>query len=184
MSEENQAGAWIITHVWSASGVQIDIKESGANGVDAVDRLYTTIKHGIEKYNWKTENVNAPKQTAQQSASQPTQSTAPAKSGAVETGINTLEVAKVEITPKPDNKVELKLFASGHRYPDLFHNGTIQQVLTALSTTGFEWNAAMLEKSNVFDLHFFADWRNSEKLNSNGKPYKNIVGYRPIDATV
>ena len=97
--------------------------------------------------------------------------------------MNTLEVVRVEVTPKPDGKAELKLYSEGHKYPDLYHNGTIKQLLAALSVSGYGWTEEMLKTSQSFDLRFFADWRNSEKLNQNGKPYKNIVGYRAIDAT-
>lgn len=96
----------------------------------------------------------------------------------VEEGLQTLLVAKVEVTPKPDNKVELKLYGENDKYPRLYHNGTVEQVLTALSTTGLDWKKEQLTVASSINAKFFADWRNSEKLNSNGKPYKNIVGYR------
>ena len=175
--EEKQAGAWVITRVYSAKGIAIDVKASGENTAAAIDDLYSGIEHGIAKYGWQLEQAGAPK-------AQTTQPTpAPQSAAVVDTGINTLEVVKVAITPKPDNKVELKLFGQGHKYPDLYHNGTVQQVLAALSTTGLEWNESHLKSASEFDAHFFADWRNSEKLNTNGKPYKNVVGYRAIDAT-
>ena len=96
----------------------------------------------------------------------------------VEEGLQTLLVAKVEVTPKPDNKVELKLYGENDKYPRLYHNGTVDQVLVALSTTGLDWKKEQLTVANSINARFLADWRNSEKLNSNGKPYKNIVGYR------
>lgn len=97
----------------------------------------------------------------------------------VEEGLQTLLVAKVEVTPKPDNKVELKLYGENDKYPRLYHNGTVDQVLTALSVTGLDWKKEQLTVANSINAKFYADWRNSEKLNSNGKPYKNIQGYRP-----
>ena len=112
---------------------------------------------------------------------QPAQSQ-PAPAGATpekhDTSLNTLEVVKMEVTPKPDNKVELKLYGEGHKYPDLYHNGTVDQVLLALQNTGAAWTAENLRVASSFDVNFYADWRNSEKLNQNGKPYQNIQGYR------
>lgn len=98
----------------------------------------------------------------------------------VEEGLQTLLVAKVEVTPKPDNKVELKLYGENDKFPRLYHNGTVEQVLTALSVTGLDWKKEYLTVADVRHAKFYADWRNSEKLNSNGKPYKNIQGYRPF----
>jgi hypothetical protein len=98
----------------------------------------------------------------------------------VDEGTQTLLVARVEVTPKPDNKVELKLYGENDKYPRLYHNGTVDQVLTALSVTDLDWKKEQLTVANSINAKFYADWRNSEKLNSNGKPYKNIVGYRPL----
>lgn len=102
---------------------------------------------------------------------------------AVDTGINTMEIVKVKVTPKPNDAVELALFAANHQYPDLYHNGTVNQVVAALAGTGLAWDASALRIANEYNVNFYADWRNSEKLNTKGKPYKNIVGYRAIDAT-
>lgn len=181
MSDEtNNTGAWVITDVFSKHGIRITLKASAQNVAAAVDDLYNGIKHGVETYGWAIEQVNAPRPAtaAPQDSPKPTQSTETA-----DTGMNTLEVVRVEVTPKPDGKAELKLYSEGHKYPDLYHNGTIKQLLAALSVSGYGWTEEMLKTSQSFDLRFFADWRNSEKLNQNGKPYKNIVGYRAIDAT-
>ena len=182
MSDEtNNTGAWVITDVFSKHGVRITVKARGQNVAAAVDDLYNGIKHGVETYEWTTEQANAPKTanvSQSQDAPKPTQSTE-----AADTGLNTLEVVRVEITPKPDDKAELKLYGEGHKYPDLYHNGTIKQLLAALSVSGYAWTESMLRAAQAFDLRFYADWRNSDKLNKNGKPYKNIVGYRAIDAT-
>jgi len=117
----------------------------------------------------------------------PSQPAQPAKSETVKaettgTELQTLEVVKMETTPKPENKVELKLYAANHQYPDLYHNGTVEQVLAALSGTGLEWKREQLTVAASYDVKFLADWRNSEKLNKNGKPYKNIVNYRDTEA--
>ena len=173
-------GAWVITDVFSKNGIRITVKASGDNVAAAVDDLYAGISHGMEKFGWTTEQAGAPKAQASQPA-QPT--SAPSAPANVDTSINTLEVVKVVVTPKPDDKVELQLFGSGHKYADLYHNGTVKQVLAVLGTTGLTWTEEHLRTAQEFNVTFYADWRNSEKLNKNGKPYKNIVNYRPAEAT-
>jgi hypothetical protein len=186
MSEENKTqGAWIITDVFSKHGVRITVKSSGDTTQAAADDLYSGIAHGMEKYGWTIEQAGTPKPAATVSATTP----APAQSvvgnlpAVIDTNINTLEVVKVVVTPKPDSKVELQLFGAGHKFPDLYHNGTVAQVLAALSGTGLEWTEDHLKVASDFSSHFLADWRNSEKLNKNGKPYKNIINYRSAEAT-
>jgi len=186
MSEELKAsmGAWVITDVFSKHGIRITVKASGDDTAAAIGDLYGGIAHGIDKYGWTTEQQGAPKAQVIQppvpAAPVAVVGNAPA---VVDTSLNTLEVVRVIVTPKPDDKVELQLFGRGHQYADLYHNGTIAQVMTALTGTGLVWEREMLQKANEFHVNFFADWRNSEKLNTKGKPYKNIVGYRSAEAT-
>lgn len=176
-------GAWVITRVYSKHGIPIDVKASGDTTALAADDLYAGIAHGIEKYGWVLEQAGAPKPKQEATTTTPVPQSVVGAMPVIDTGINTLQVSKMVVTPKPDNKVELQLFEAGHKYADLYHNGTVAQVLTALSGTGLDWKEEHLKTANEFNVSFFADWRNSEKLNKNGKPYKNIVGYRAIDAT-
>ena len=185
MSEENNQGAWVITDVFSKTGVRITVKASGTSVIGAINNLYDGLKVGIEEHGWTTEQQGAPKATQSQPTTilTPTPAVMGNAPASVDTGLNTLEVVKVLVTPKPDSKVELQLFGAGHQYADLYHNGTVSQVLTALGGTGLVWKQEMLTVANEFHVNFFADWRNSEKMNSKGKPYKNIVGYRSSEAT-
>lgn len=184
MNEETNPNAWVITDVFSKTGVRITIKASGGSLNAAIDNLYEGMKHGIATHAWTTEQAGAPKKVDApiSQTTSPAPVTAPASKAVVDTGINTLEVVKLEVTPKPDNKVELKLYGAGHKYPDLYHNGAVEQVLNALSLSGFDFTADHMRVAQTFDVNFFADWRNSEKLNKNNVPYKNVVGYRAIDA--
>ena len=185
MSEENNQGAWIITRVYSKTGVAIDVKAAGSSVIGAINNLYDGLKVGIEEHGWTTEQQGAPKPAVQPPVTSPapTQAVVGNAPAPIDTSLNSLEVTRVVVTPKPGDKVELQLFGTGHKFPDLYHNGEIKQVLTALTGTGLQWTADMLKTANEFNVNFFADWRNSEKLNKNNKPYKNIQGYRAVDAT-
>ena len=184
MNEEKQPGAWVITRVYSKHGIPIDVKSSGNTTAAAIDDLYSGIAHGIEKYGWMLEQANAPKPQPKEQSAAPSNSPVTAKAGesSVDTSVNTLEVVKVRVTPKPDDKVELQLFGEGHQYADLYHNGTVKQVLAALTATGLVWDESHLKVASEFTVKFYADWRNSEKMNGKGKPYKNIIQYRAVDA--
>jgi hypothetical protein len=57
---QNPTGAWIITRMFSASGVSIDVKASGTTVEAAIDDLCIGIKHGMEKYGWQAELPKAP----------------------------------------------------------------------------------------------------------------------------
>ena len=183
MSDEKQAGAWVITDVFSKHGVRITVKASGANVNAAVDDLYQGIAHGIDTYGWTVEQTNAPKQAAPASSPAPAPQSVVGALPIIDTSINTMEIVKVSVAPQQDGKIKIGLFWQGHKYADLFMTMGLDATLKALANTGFEWTAEFLSKPAEFDMHFYADWRNSEKLNSKGNPYKNIVALRPIDAT-
>lgn len=118
-------------------------------------------------------------------APQPTSGVpAPAAPAPVDTSaVNTLEVVKVKIIPQTDGKVEIQVFAADHQYPDLKMKVPMAKALSALSTTGYAWTEEILSKAAEFPIRFYADWRYSERLKSNGKPFQDIVNFRPIDAS-
>ncbi len=140
------------------------------------EKIVKTTKAAIEAFALIRAEYHKPSQPTQPAKSETAKAETPG------TELQTLEVVKMETTPKPDNKVELKLYAANHQYPDLYHNGTVDQVLAALSATGLEWKREQLTVAASYDVKFLADWRNSEKLNKNGKPYKNIVNYRDSES--
>lgn len=87
----------------------------------------------------------------------------------------TLVAASMEVTPKPDGKVELKFFEAGHKYPDIYANGTVENMLKLLAPTG-DWTADLLSTATSYDgLAYTVRYTLSKKLNSKGNPYKDIV---------
>lgn len=179
-----QAGAWVITKVYSKAGIPIDVKASGPDTATAIDDLYKGIAHGMEKYSWTLEQANAPKaaQPATQTTTPPPAE--PAVSKAADAGaINTMLIKKVSVAPQTDGKIKICMFAEGHKYADLYMTLNLDRALDALADTGHAWSAEYLSKPAEFDMAFYADWRNSDKLNSKGNPYKNVVVLRPLEAT-
>ncbi len=97
-----------------------------------------------------------------------------------DTAIKTMKIARVKIEPQADGKIKVELFAEGHQYADLKMTMGLDATLKALDGTGYDWTAEMLGKVGEYNLIFWADWRNSEKLNSKGNPYKNVVALHQL----
>lgn len=185
MTEEKVTGAWVITRVWSKSGIAIDVKASGVNTAAAIEDLYKGMAYGMETFGWKTEQ-DAPKpatQPAAPSAPAPHPQSIVGNMPVQDTSINTMEIKRVKVEPQPDGKIKVSLFADGHKWPDLYMTQKLDATLKALAQTGYEWTPEFLSKVSEYDMSFYADWRNSDKLNSKGNPYKNIVAFRPLTAT-
>jgi hypothetical protein len=95
------------------------------------------------------------------------------------TGTQTLLIKKMKVEPQPDGKVKLALFSEGHKYADLFMSMGLDATLKALDGTGQAWEAKHLSVAAEFDVSFYADWKNSDKLNTRGNPYKNVIALHP-----
>ena len=81
----------------------------------------------------------------------------------------------MEVVPAADGKAELKFYATGHRYPDLTSTQSIDRLLQYLAHTGDAWTVHHLSVANTFDISYAVTFEFSEKLNSAGKPYHNLV---------
>lgn len=129
---ESPTGAWLITRVFSKSGVSIDVKASGTNTVAAIEDLYKGVAYGVEHYGWQVEPPKAP-------AAPPPKPDAAAKlvaeegnqEMAAELEAAALEVPPppkgkewqtadcvfLEILPQPDEKVTLKFYGNSRKQP-------------------------------------------------------------------
>jgi len=99
---------------------------------------------------------------------------APANGGAVQT----LQAVKLEITPKADGKAELKFYGAGHQYPDITSTRSLDKLLELLAPTG-GWTGEHLAQAGSYNVQIAVDWKASDKLNSKGKPYKDVLALRP-----
>ena len=84
--------------------------------------------------------------------------------------IQELHVVKVEITPKPDGKAELKFFTTGHKFPDLYATRSVEQWVEALN-----WEAATFGAAAEYSEKLLVGYTLSDKLNTAGNPYKDIA---------
>lgn len=91
-------------------------------------------------------------------------------------GVMTMQIVKVEITPRPDARVDLKMYAPGHKYPDLrVTNWTAQSVFENLIDPNMGWDENTLLTANEFQGAYTAQWEYSPtNRTAKGEPYKDL----------
>jgi hypothetical protein len=117
---------------------------------------------------------------ALQPAPKPTQATAPANPAPTANASGTsFKVSKIKVTPEIKDgasRIMVELFAEGHQWADIksFYD-TGEKARVAFSTvTDLDFNVA-----GEYQISCVADYRLSDKKNSKGNPYKNLVSVRP-----
>ena len=88
--------------------------------------------------------------------------------------VQELHVIKVEITPKPDSKAEIKFFTAGHKFPDLYATRTTAQWVEDLN-----WEESIFGAAAEYSEKLLVGYTLSDKLNTAGKPYKDIAYIKP-----
>lgn len=111
-------------------------------------------------------NTQAPPPAGQKA---PTPTT-PANGKAVQSFVAT----QMEVMPKPDGKAEVKFYAEGHKYPDLYATKTVTQWIDTLKECG-AWETSHFAAATMYACDMRVDWVESDNLNKNGKPYHNLV---------
>lgn len=91
---------------------------------------------------------------------------------------NVLQVVKISSTPKPEGKVTIGFFGAGRKYPEVYFNGTTDSACALLQGTG-AWQPQHFQVAQEYQANFKVLWRNSDRMNSKGYPYKDIVGIQP-----
>lgn len=114
--------------------------------------------------------TNAPAQA-------PAPSSAPiASTPATDTG--SLQIAKLKVTPEVKDgksRILVELFCEGHQWADIkaFYNDANAAAAAFSGVTSLDFSTA-----GEYSISMIADYRNSDKKNSKGNPYKNLVNIR------
>lgn len=112
----------------------------------------------------------------------PTGKPAPTASAASSTPATTAwqkcHAVKMKVTPLEDGKVSVDFFAAGHQYPDVYDRMKPEQLLAMLAPTG-AWTLEHLNHVASYQVSYVVEWEFSERVNSKGNPYKNILAIRP-----
>ncbi len=103
---------------------------------------------------------------------------APTPSALADTGTMSLRIGKIKVTPEvkdSKSRIMVELFAENHQWADIkkFFDNSSQASAAFASVTSLDFSVA-----GEYTVDFIADYRNSEKLNSKGNPYKNLVNVR------
>ena len=88
---------------------------------------------------------------------------------------NVINAVKLVVTPRPEGKVSLAFFSEGHKWADITKVCSIEQAIATLAPIG-GFTAQHLQAVATYEpISARISWVESEKLNSAGNPYKNIV---------
>jgi hypothetical protein len=86
-----------------------------------------------------------------------------------------MDIVKVEISPKPDGRVDVGLFAVGHKWPDLKINNWPPQNVLELVDPALNWSLDTLATPKVLQGDIKARWEFSTKnFKQSGEPYKDV----------
>lgn len=92
--------------------------------------------------------------------------------------MQTIRAVKLQVEPRPDGKVNLHFFEAGHQYADIKATKTPSDAAILLQSLG-GWTPQHFAAAAEYPISALIDWKPSEHLNKNGKPYKNIVTVTP-----
>lgn len=151
----------------------------------AIDRIIAGMQYANEVYHLKPYNPMAPQTpnrpapvTNQPNPNVKTNAAAapapapsqPVQANAADNGV--IQVAKVVVTPRTDGKSKVEFFGAGRKYADL---SSVMTPDSLANLFGSGWTPDHFMVATEYQVSFSAYWRNSDKLNSSGKPYRNVV---------
>jgi len=91
---------------------------------------------------------------------------------------NMVAISRLEVAPRADGRVDLRFFGTGHKYADITAVREPDSAVHMLSATG-AWTPQHFASVAVYNVAMIIEWTPSEKKNSKGNPYKDIVAIRP-----
>ena len=170
-----------------AEMLRINLTGRGRNALEAFENLATALKQ-VQAKGWtvytptkelpKVEKKSLPTPVAPASPiAQPAVGVAPQPQV---TDGGTISVVKIVSTPRADGKISLGFFGEGRKYPDITKVCTVEQAVMTLSTIGSFTPDHFKAVAEYDGISAEVVWVASEKLNSRGVPYKNIVEVKAV----
>lgn len=185
ISQSSEAPAVVFTQLYAAKDgqvIQFNLTVRDVKPEAAIDRIMAGIAYAKEHYGLSLLRPDAsiPGPAKQDAATASSAPAAPAPSNGQDYSSkqSTIHAVKMEVTPSADGKVTMKWFTAGHQYPDITTTRTEERAIELLCTTG-KWEASHLQRAQTFQVKHKIIWRESEKKNSSGKPYKDIISLLP-----
>ncbi len=186
----NEAPAVIFTQLYTVREgqiVQFNITVRAEDGKRAIDQLIDAIAYAKEKYKLSVvrPDLSQPLQAAPARPASPAEQLppaaapirpAPASAGAANVkpgNSNVIRAAKMKVTPQAGDKIKIEWMSTGHNFPDIYATKSCEQWLNLLPASE-GWDASYLSKIGEYTVTHAISWVESDKLNSSGRPYKNI----------
>lgn len=95
----------------------------------------------------------------------------------IDQGTGEFIAVKMSVLPRDDGKTKLDFYAQGHQYADVSAVMLPEQLVQFMQYTG-AWTPEHFKKAGHYEVNYLIRWRNSDRVNRNGKPYKNIYEIR------
>lgn len=185
--------------------IEINLTGRGATAAEALENLFNglalALEHGYSA--WKAEEPtralpkatgspqtgnSTPKDTkspsepetglkslpgAKKSAPAATPPSAAPTSPSEEAG-GVIHASKMSVGPRQDGKVDIKFFAASHKWADIVVVRDAEEAIAVLSVIA-PFSAADLQVAAEYPVDVFVRFVYSEKKNSKGNPYKDLV---------
>lgn len=184
----NEAPAVVFTQLYGLKEnqiVQFNLTVRAATPESAMDGIIRGIQYAHEHYKLSTvrpeTGVPGPAASTAPQDGQPPAPSAPAGQPAQANGNGSngyIHATKLEIVPSADGKVALKWYSAGHQYPDITSTRPADKAVELLRATG-DWTPEHVKMVGTYQVRHKIAWRESEKMNSKGKPYRDIVSLIP-----
>lgn len=190
MPDFNEAPAVVFTQLYGLKEnqiVQFNLTIRAATPESAMDGIIRGIQYAQEHYKLSTirpeTGVPGPAAPSAPQNGQPTTPGAPAPAGQpAQTNGNGstgyIHATKLEIVPSADGKVALKWYSAGHQYPDITSTRPADKAVELLRATG-DWTTDHVKAVGTYQVRHKIAWRESEKMNSRGNHYKDVVSLIP-----
>jgi hypothetical protein len=96
-----------------------------------------------------------------------------------DSGLQSFMAVRMDAEVRADGKVSLKFFDENpnHKFAELTTVKTVEQAVAMLAGTG-AWTAGHFKASQAYQVKYLVEWTPSAKLNTKGKPYKDVVAIR------
>lgn len=183
-----EAPAVVFTQLYGVKDhqvVQFNLTCRANTGAEAIESIFQGIQYASQ-FGLSTvkPDISEPAPEHAQTSAQPTTArNPPAGSQTSETfapGSGIIRAVKLDIVSEADDKVNLKFYETGHQYPDISTKRVTERALELLQSSGDGWTIQDLYRTSTRNIRYEIRYRESEKLNSRGNPYKDIVDIRPM----
>jgi hypothetical protein len=85
--------------------------------------------------------------------------------------------ARMEVQPKADGKVVVQFYDDNpnHKFPELKATWSMERAKNLLGPTKDRWDETTLKQAGIYNVSYRVWWKNSDKLNTAGNPFKDVV---------